>query len=118
MFTVADCDNHALKVNIGDHGSAGLHDRSYLASADDPSPLIHHTGGRFMNGVAGVLLTIGLAVLTGVVIGLVTGILVWIKDSRLQVSERVADAVLRGGAACAATILLMLAVFAAAGVLH
>jgi hypothetical protein len=74
-------------------------------------------GVEFM-GASGVLLWIVVSVLAGMVIGLVTGILVWIKDSSLPVIERAAGAILRGGAACAATILLMLAVFAAAGVLR
>jgi len=52
------------------------------------------------------------------IIGLVTGILVWIKDSSLPASERAAGAILRAGAACAATILLALAIFAAGGVLR
>jgi hypothetical protein len=71
-----------------------------------------------MNGSAGVLLTILVTVLAGMLVGLITAILVWIKGARLQVSERVADAILRAGAACGAAILLMLAVFVAAGVLH
>ena len=71
-----------------------------------------------MNGSSAVLLAIVVTVLVGVLAGVITAILVWIKDSKLSVSERAADAILRGAAACAATILLMLAVFAAAGVLR
>jgi len=47
-----------------------------------------------------------------------TGILGWIKDSSLPATERTAGAILRGGAACAATILLVLAVFTTAGALR
>jgi hypothetical protein len=71
-----------------------------------------------MSSVSSVLMAIVVSVLVGVVVGLVAGILVWIKDSGLPVSERVADAILRGGAACAATILLALAILAAVGVLR
>ena len=71
-----------------------------------------------MNQMSGALLAIMVAVLAGGIVGLVTGILVWIQGSKLPPNERVADAILRGGGACAATILLVLAVFAAAGVLH
>ena len=71
-----------------------------------------------MSGASGALLAIVVSVLVGTVIGLATGILVWIKDSSLPVSERAAGAILRGGAACGATILLALAIFAAAGVLR
>lgn len=71
-----------------------------------------------MSGASGATLAIVISILAGMVIGLVTGILVWIKDSSLPVSERAAGAILRGGAGCAATILLMLAIFAAVGVLR
>jgi len=71
-----------------------------------------------MNSASGVLLAIVVSVLVGMIIGLVTGILVWIKDSSLPASERAAGAILRAGAACAATILLALAIFAAGGVLR
>ena len=71
-----------------------------------------------MSGASGVLLAIVVSVLAGMVIGLVTGILVWIKDSSFPMSARAAGAILRGGAACGATILLALAVFAAAGMLR
>jgi hypothetical protein len=68
--------------------------------------------------VAGVLLAIVVVVLAGMVVGLVTGILAWMRDSSLPVSERAAGAFLRGGAACGAAILLALAILAAAGVLR
>jgi len=71
-----------------------------------------------MNGASGVLFAIVISILVAVVSGLVTGILVWIKDSSLSVTERAAGAILRGGAAGAATVLLVLAVFSAAGALR
>jgi len=62
-------------------------------------------------------MTIVVAVLIGIVVGLVTGILVWIQeDSNVRLSRRVASALLRAGPACAATILLVIAIFVAAGV--
>lgn len=71
-----------------------------------------------MSGTSGAPLAIIVSIQAGMVIGLVTGILVWIKDSSLPASERAAGAILRGGAGCAAAVLLMLAIFAAVGVLR
>jgi hypothetical protein len=71
-----------------------------------------------MNDSSGVLLAIVLSVLVGLVAGLTAGILGWIKDSSLPVTERSSGAILRGGAACAATILLVLAVLTAIGALR
>jgi hypothetical protein len=70
-----------------------------------------------MNGSSVVLFAIAIAVVVGMLVGLVTGILVWIQRPSLSVSERTASAILRGGAACAATILLVLTIFTAAGAL-
>lgn len=71
-----------------------------------------------MNDSSVVLFTIAIAVLIGMLVGLVTGILAWIQKPSLSISERTASAILRGGAACAATILLVLAIFTAAGALR
>jgi uncharacterized membrane protein len=71
-----------------------------------------------MNGSSVVLFAIVIATLVGTIIGLITGILTWIQKSSLPVTERTASAILRGGAAFAAAILLVLAVFTAAGTLR
>jgi len=71
-----------------------------------------------MSGTSGAPLAIVVSVLGGMVTGLITGILAWIKEPGLPVSERAAGAILRGGAACGATILLVLALFAGAGALR
>lgn len=71
-----------------------------------------------MDQVSGVLLAIVVTLLTASIIGLVTGILAWIRSPGLPCHERTAESILRGGAAFAAAALLVLALFAAAGVLH
>lgn len=71
-----------------------------------------------MSSPEGVLLAAIVAVLIGMVVGLVTGILVWVRNPTLSVSERAAEAILRAGAAGGATILVILAIFAAIGMLR
>jgi hypothetical protein len=71
-----------------------------------------------MSSTEGVLLAVIVAALIGTVAGLVVGILVWVRNSTLKVSERAAEAILRAGAAGGATILLVVAIFAAIGMLR
>ncbi len=71
-----------------------------------------------MSDASSVVLSVFVAILAGLAVSLITGILAWIRDSKVPTRERVASAILQGGAAWAATILLVVAVFAAIGVLR
>ena len=71
-----------------------------------------------MSGASGAVLAIVVAVLAGMVVSLVTGILAWIRDSKPPTRKRAANAILQGGAAWASTILPILAMFTAMGVLR
>jgi ABC-type amino acid transport system permease subunit len=71
-----------------------------------------------MSGESTVWLAIVVAVLGGLVIGLIAGVLTWIGKPGLAQTERITTAILRGGSACGGTIIIVLAVFAAAGLLR